>query len=369
MRFLLFLLICLFNGFATMPIVAQTKKQTKDKTHKKMHYLVIPILFRSIETKWATGVSGSVSFKTSHKNDSLTRTSTIQAIAMFTERQQNVEALDATIYLPKEKYIFYLQSTHSYFPDKFWGLGPNTNHVRHEDYEFSQIYLLTQLKKKLVKNVFAGLIFEYQNVYTINYLKDKLFDTTMIYGKQNHIVSGLGASMSFDNRNSSYWPTKGMLLQLSYRGAFKSFLNSSYTNLKTIIDIRYFTKAYKTTVFAVQLYALLNFAQSPIRELAMLGGANNLRGFYQGRYRNDKMTSLIAEYRVPVYKRFSVCVFGGIGSVYKDTDDLALQAVKASYGAGIRFSILPKEKLNIRVDYGFSDIRNKGLYFTVGECF
>lgn len=369
MRLLVFRIICFLSFCISIPIIAQTKKQTIDKTHKKLHYLVIPILFRSIETKWATGVSGSVSFNTSHKNDSLTRTSTIQAIAMFTERHQNVEALDATIYLPKENYIFYLQSSHSFFPDKFWGIGSNNDHIKHEDYAFSQIYLLTQLKKKLIKNVFVGLIYEYQNVYAINYLKDKLFDTTMVYGKEKHVVSGLGTSFSFDTRNSSYWPTKGILLQLSYRGAFKSFLNSNYTNLKTIIDIRYFTKAYKTTVFAFQLYALLNFAQSPIRELAMLGGSNNLRGFYQGRYRDDKMTSLIGEYRVPVYKRFSVCIFGGIGTVYKDSKDISFAVIKGSYGAGVRFSILPKEKLNIRIDYGFSDLKNKGLYFTVGECF
>jgi outer membrane protein assembly factor BamA len=124
-------------------------------------------------------------------------------------------------------------------------------------------------------------------VYAINHYKNKLFDTTMICGKEKHIVSGLGASICFDNRNSSYWPTKGALIQISYRAAVKSFMASSFTNLKTIIDVRYFKKVYKTTVFALQLYALLNFSESPIRELAMLGGANNLRGFYQGRYRDD----------------------------------------------------------------------------------
>jgi outer membrane protein assembly factor BamA len=336
---------------------------------KKVNYLVIPILFRSIETKWAIGASGSLSFKTSPKNDSLTRTSTIQGIVMFTERHQSIQALDASIFFPKENYIFYLQSSHSYFPDKFWGLGSNTAHIKHEDYNFSQVYLFTQLKKKLIKNVFAGLIYEFQNVYSINHYKNKLFDTTMICGKEKHIVSGLGASICFDNRNSSYWPTKGALIQISYRAAVKSFLNSNYTNLKTIIDVRYFKKVHKTSVFALQLYALLNFSESPIRELAMLGGANNLRGFYQGRYRDDKMTSFIGEYRIPIYKRFGVCVFGGLGCVYKAAKDITANSIKSSYGAGIRLSILPKEKLNIRVDYGFADIRNRGLYFTIGECF
>jgi outer membrane protein assembly factor BamA len=369
MRFLLPHLIFFICIYSSLSLLAQTKKITMDNSQKKINFLIIPILFRSIETKWATGISGSISFKTSHKKDSLTRTSTIQGIAMLTERKQNVEAIDATIFFPKEKYIFYLQATQSFFPDKFWGVGPKTNHVKHEDYNYSQIYLLTQLKRKITKNVFAGLVFEYQNVYSINFINNKLFDTTMVYGKEKHIVSGIGTSISYDNRNSSYWPTKGMLLQLTYRAAIKSVLNSSYTNLKTTIDIRYFTKVYKSTVLAVQLYSMLNFVQTPIRELAMLGGANNLRGLYQGRYRDDKMISLIGEYRIPIIKRFSICVFGGMGSVYNNIEDLSLNYIKSSFGTGIRFSILPKEKLNIRVDYGFSDIRNRGLYFTIGECF
>jgi hypothetical protein len=81
------------------------------------------------------------------------------------------------------------------------------------------------------------------------------------------------------------------------------------------------------------------------------------------------MTSFIGEYRIPIYKRFGVCVFGGLGCVYKAAKDITANSIKSSYGAGIRLSILPKEKLNIRVDYGFADIRNRGLYFTIGECF
>lgn len=336
---------------------------------KKINYTILPVLFKSIETKWAIGLGGSISFKTTQKKDDLTRTSTIQSVGMFTQRHQNIQVLDATVFFPKENYIFYLQSSHSYFPDKFWGIGSNTDNVKHEDFEFSQIYVLTQLKKKIKKNVFAGIIYEHQNVYDMRFLKKKLFDTTLIYGKENHVVSGFGTSVCFDNRNSSYWPTKGMLIQLTYRAAIKSAMASAYTNLKTIVDVRYFKKLHKNTILAMQMYSLLNFSESPIRELAMLGGVNNLRGFYRGRYRDDKMTSFIGEYRIPVYKRFGFCVFGGLGCVYKEVKDISANSIKSSYGAGIRLSILPKEKLNIRIDYGFANRENKGLYFTVGECF
>jgi outer membrane protein assembly factor BamA len=359
--FKILLLASLFSEFSV-------KAQFKPDSTKKVNFLIIPLLFRSPETKWATGITGSMSFNTSHKHDPLTRTSTIQAVFMFTQRHQNVQALDATIYFPKEKYIFYLQLAHSYFPDKYWGMGNNSEDINREDYAFHQIYFFPHLKKKIAKNMFVGVLYEYQKVFNIVYKQNGLYDSTVYFGKTDYTVSGLGTSLCYDTRNSSYWPTKGILVQGSFT-YFNSYLGSTYNDLKTIVDIRYFKKLFKNTVFAGQVYNYTNDGQAPIRELAMLGGSNNLRGLYQGRYRDDNMTTIIGEYRIPVYKRFSTCIFGGIGEVYKRFIDVSVRTFKHSYGAGLRIAILPKEKLNIRIDYGFSDRHNKGLYFTVGECF
>ena len=107
--------------------------QFKIDTNKRVNYLAIPVLFRTPETGWAFGASSSASFKTTHRNDSLTRTSIIQVLGIFSQREQNVQGLDATIYFPKEKHILYFQASHSYFPDKFWGIGDktiNTNECR-----------------------------------------------------------------------------------------------------------------------------------------------------------------------------------------------------------------------------------------------
>ncbi len=342
--------------------------QLKQETIKKTHSLLIPVIFRSPETRWATGLSGSISFKRADRNDSITRTSTIQGILMFTQREQNVQGLDAKIFFPKENYIFYLQISHSYYPDEYWGLGPNASEKQEEDYSFAQFYIFPHFKKKIAKDVFAGVLYEYQNVYHVNYMPKGIYDSTIAFGKPGYVASGLGGSIAYDTRNSSSWPTKGILVQSSFTG-FNSFLGSTCNYLNTIFDVRYFKKIFKNSVIAGQLYNFTTSGQVPLRGLAMLGGASNLRGYYQGRYRDNNMTTLIGEFRKPIYRRFSACVFGGIGNVYKKLKELSETPIKQSFGAGVRVSILPKEKLNIRIDYGYADSQNKGLYFTVGECF
>lgn len=361
-----------FILFWLMAVTASANRLIPTDTIKKpknLKFLVIPVLFKSIETKWAAGVSGSVSFKTTNLSDSTTRTSSVQSVVMYTQRKQDIQALDATIFFPHEKYILTTQASHTFFPDKFWGLGANTKNLKHEDYEYSQIYFLGQLKRKIVKNLFIGFIYEFQRVYDIKFEKNNLFDNNMRHGKESHSVSGIGASICYDTRNSGFWPTKGIYIQYSYRAAIKSFLSSTYTNLKTILDVRYFKKVSKNSILAFQLLNFSNFRETPIREMAMIGGANNLRGFYQGRFRDLKMTTVIAEFRFPVYKKFSACLFNGAGYIYNNLNGFNFENAKISYGAGIRYSIRKDEKFNIRIDYGFADKYNKGLYFTFGECF
>lgn len=352
--------------FALIFVVLFYSARANQDSTKLRRFLVLPVIFKSPETGFATGISGAWNFRMS--KDSLTRPSILQMVTLFTQRGQNVEAIDGTMYFPREKTILYLQSSHAYYPDKFWGLGPYTRDEWKEKYLFEQFYFFPHVKHKWGKHFFTGGLYEFQHVYNIGYTRGGAFDTCAFNGKSNYYVSGLGGSLSYDTRNAAYWPTKGMFTQLQYTG-FNKFLLSDFNVDKIIFDTRFFKAVNTNQVIAIQVYSYLTFGSNPLRELAALGGTNNLRGIYNGRYRDKNFYSLIGEYRVPVYKRISCVVFGGLGSVFNNQRDIAVSAIKYSYGGGVRIALLKKEKLNFRIDYGYSDKRNNGLYFTVGECF
>ncbi len=336
---------------------------------KSANYIVLPLVFRSPETLWAIGISGSASFKTGNKRDTTTRVSSVQALGLLTQQHQNIQAIDATIYFPKDRYVFLFQSSHSYFPDKYWGVGPETSD-KFERYRFEQFSLVANMKKRIVKNIFVGLLYEFQNVYNVAYKVGGHFDTTILHGKEDHFVSGLGASISYDSRNASFWPTKGILIQ-TQGTYFNTYLGSDYNNFKTTIDFRIFQKIGHNHVLAFQVYSYSNRGQTPLRQMAILGGLNNLRGYYQGRFRDNSMISVITEYRVPIKGRFAACAFFGMGNVYNEFMDLRHtdKNIKFAYGGGLRFALLKKDRLNLRLDYGYRDNFNRGFYFTVGECF
>ncbi len=348
------------------PIVVSAQLFTD--TSRSVHYLVIPTLFRTPETGWAYGLSGSISFKISSKNDSLTRISTVQAIGIFSQREQNIQSIDATIYFPKEKYIFYFNSTHSYFPDKFWGIGQSSKDEDAEKYVFENLNISSHIKKKFTRNLFFGLLEDYQNIFKIKYREGGLMDSNMFYGKTIYQVFGLGASVSYDSRNSTFWPTKGMFLQTQLTSYNKGFIND-YSFYKWTVEGRIFKKIIRNHILALQIYNYATIGNTPFRSMATLGGAGNLRGFYQGRYRDNCMYSVIGEYRAPLFWRLSAVLFGGLGNVYNNIQSVNFGSVKHSFGGGLRLAILPKEKLNLRIDYGYFDKYNNGFYFTIGECF
>lgn len=345
-----------------------TFSQSAKDSAKKVKYIAVPVVFSTPETGLAFGISGSASFKTTPKSDTLTRTSVIQLLSIFSIKGQNVQAIDATIYFPKENNILYLQLSHSYFPDKFWGIGQNTKNEYGEKYQFEQLFISPHLKWKIAKHLFIGGIIDYQYVYNVQSAAGGIFDTTTFNGKSTYHAAGTGLSVSYDSRNATFWPTKGVFLQSSFVLYNNQFVSTTSFN-KWILDFRYFKKIFKNHVAAVQLYNYSTFGETPLRSMALLGGSNNLRGYYQGRYRDLSMYSVVAEYRAFLFWRLSACAFAGFGDVYNKASDINISSMKYSIGGGLRIAILEKEKLNLRLDYGYSDNYNQGFYFTIAECF
>lgn len=337
-------------------------------TNRRVNFLAIPVIFTSPETSWAFGASGSITFNTSFRHDPQTRTSVIQALGVYTLNKQYIGSLDATIYFPKEKYILYGNLSYSFFPDKFWGIGPKTLNTDIERYSTEQINGYAHLKRNIVKRLFAGVICEYKHVYDLHYWAHGNIDTNAIPGKMPYSLGGVGLSLSYDTRNSTFYPSKGFFAQaqlVNYAG----FAGPDYAIVKWMGEVRYFRRLHPYMISASQLYTVVNNGDTPLKSLAMLGGSDNLRGFYQGRFRDKVYVSFISELRFPLTERFALTAFGGTGNVSHTLQQFDLRSLKYSFGGGIRLAIRPQDRLNLRVDYGYADSHDNGFYFTIGEAF
>ena len=331
-------------------------------------FIILPIISRSIETSWAFGVATSVTLKHRYA-DSLSRTSNVQSILLYSLRKQMVAAINGTIYFPHEKYILNGQLSLSSFPDKFWGVGQIASANKEEAYTFKQYYIYAHLQRRIRPNLYIGSLYEFQNVFEINYEKNGLFDQQMVTGRNAYKTSGLGGSLTWDTRNHAFTPGKGLLLQ--YRmNHFGQYLGSDYSYTSFVLDTRKFFTTFKNQVLALQAFGSFNAGkQVPLRSLSSLGGANSMRGYYNGRFRDKNQIVFQAEYRAPIYGRFGLVAFGSTGEVSPSLSKFSVDNFKFSYGMGARFTLSKKENLNLRIDYGITQNKESGFYIQLGEAF
>jgi outer membrane protein assembly factor BamA len=119
----------------------------------------------------------------------------------------------------------------------------------------------------------------------------------------------------------------------------------------------------------LQLVGQFQGGEVPFRELANLGGANLLRGYYEGRYRDRQLLAAQAEVRRVLFGRFNGVLFGGVGQVGNTLGDFNQGSVKVAGGAGLRFRFNRRDRLNVRLDYGVGSGKSSGVYFGIGEAF
>lgn len=357
----------LLHIFVLINVAAQTNN---DSSVNKSHLIALPVISRSIETDWSFGAGGTYTFYTTRKKDSTTRTSSIRFLGTYSLRKQFLFTVNGPVFFPGEKYILNSHFSFSSFPDRFWGLGNHTPDSNEEEYNFRQFYIRLHGERLIGQKLFAGLIYDFQRVININTQPGGLFDQQNVAGKNPYQVSGLGLSFSWDTRNNTFWPNKGHLFSLQATH-YTSLLFSDHRYNNIIADARWFKQITRKQILALQGYVFLNTgADIPIRSIASLGGADRMRGFFNGRYRDDHLLSLQTEYRIHLYKRISAVGFAGMGDVAGRFSTLSLQRLKYSYGGGLRFAVNKNEKLHIRFDYGFGSGKgNNGFYLQFGEAF
>jgi hypothetical protein len=333
---------------------------------KLYHLLYLPVVARSIETSWSFGVATSLTFHVSRK-DTLSRTSNIQGLGLYSLNHQAVIVLNGTVYLPGEKYILSNQISYSSFPDQFWGIGNKTPASNQESYKFKQIYVYLHGQRTLGNHFFIGLRYEYQTVLEVDYKANGLFDQQNVPGRYGYHISGAGLSLTYDTRNNAFSPSRGQFIQV-YASQFDRVTGSDFVYTNYAADFRKFWTIYRQQVLAVQAYGFYNSGDVPLRSLASFGGANSMRGYYSGRFRDKNQEFVQVEYRVPVIGRFGVVAFGGVGDVNHNFTDVYLDQLKYSWGAGVRVALSKSEKLNLRLDYGIGQ-QSSGFYFQLGEAF
>jgi outer membrane protein assembly factor BamA len=361
---ILFLFFFAVNPFYSSPLFAEESKREKEN-QKNFGFLILPIFFYTPETKIAAGVGGLFYFRPSKHLKS--RPSNIRTVMIYTQKKQFIFEVNPDIYLKNEEY--HLSSTIgiSKFPDKFWGVGNRTPEEMEENYTSQITQVNVELQKKVRPALYLGIQYDFENYKITKYEEDGQLRKGDLPGSRGGSAAGVGLKLNWDSRNNIFFPSKGNFTQVSLT-LYQRLFGSDYTFSRYRLDLRKYVSPFPSHVLAFQGYFNFLSGNPPFQMLSQIGGQEKMRGYYKGRYRDKNLAVFQMEYRMPVWWKFGLVGFGGVGEVADKIRNFELRNFKYFLGWGVRFALNPEEGVYLRLDFGYAK-NSSGIYFTAGEAF
>jgi len=335
-------------------------------TTKRSTLIPLPIVFFTPETSWGFGAAGIYSFH--FKNDrSDSRPSQIQLGLSYTLRNQILSYLPFQLFLKNGKYKVYGELGYYRFIYEFSGIG---NEGFQEESELFNVNFPRVRLNGLVQvrpDLFVGLRYWLDDYDITKVEEGGLLSQGDITGSEGGFLSGFGFVSNYDTRDQIFYPSKGLYAETVLFLNHKTF-GSDFNYSKFIFDgSAYFENKWKH-ILALNFYAELTAGDPPFNQLSLLGGPKRMRGYFEGVLRDKQFLTFQAEYRIHLFWRIGAAFFAGYGVVESDLADIEGKDFNYSVGAGLRFLLDEKQKVNFRLDAGFGK-NTSGIYVTVSEAF
>ncbi|MGC4022095.1 MAG: BamA/TamA family outer membrane protein [Cyclobacteriaceae bacterium] len=251
------------------------------------------------------------------------------------------------------------------FRDYYFGRGDDASYNNREKIRYDVLGWENRIGRRIFKKhkLFVGIETRALQYYNVQREQGKLLDTQHVEGYTGSSSIGLGPSITWDKRDNVVNASKGFYLDTRF-SSYSTSLGGTVSYHRLYVDLRkYFNvKPSKRHILAFEVLGNFVKGDAPFKELAELGGARIMRGFYRGRFRDNYITAFQAEYRMPLNRRFGVVGFAGLGKVYSPSQ-VDMTGMHYSYGTGLRVNVNKRENLNLRLDYALGDPDHPGYFY------
>ena len=328
--------------------------------------VIYPIAFYSPETRIGAGAHFSHIFRAGKKSPSL-RPSRIMPMLIYTQNNQIKAEIRTDLYLNNGSHHIRSWINYKNYPDAFFGIGNHTDLEDKEDYTRRSWELFFRFEKQVKAGLYLGGQYHFQNWTVTEHEEGGWIGSGEIPGDDRGTVSGLGVLVSWDTRNHLFYPRRGDFFSLRYE-VYNKALGSTFDFSVLRLDLRKYFPVFSRHVLALQAVVESRTGTAPFHMLAELGGADIMRGYFKGRYRDNHMLALQGEYRFHLFWRIGMTLFGGIGQVAERWSLFRIGDTRFSAGFGIRYLFNKKEHINARMDVGFGDEKTR-VYMDAPEAF
>jgi outer membrane protein assembly factor BamA len=235
----------------------------------------------------------------------------------------------------------------------FYGIGNEAALADAEDYRRLRLAGRGRLSRRIADSVYLGLAWDSYWSSALEADADSMLMNGSVPGTEAGTATGIGVVAQRDTRDHLYAPTRGSLLEATAY-VYDQTLGGDYDFATFHANTRTYLEVAPEHVLALQVRGDFRAGQAPFDRLPMAGDATLLRGIQGGRFRDQHFLGGQVEYRSPMLWRVGAVMFAATGRVAPTLAALAEPAWKLASGGGLRVALKRADRVNARVDIGFS---------------
>ena len=335
----------------------------KNKKHKKFDFSIIGGPHYSTDTKLGLGLVAAGLYRT-NPNDTILPPSNVSLFGDVSTVGFYMLGIRGTHIFPQDKYRADYTVYFYSFPCDYWGMGYDMGNDDSNKSEMKrwQARIKGSFLFHLGSNFYIGPMVSYDYVIGKNIERPELLN-----GMDRHTWNlGAGFSAVYDSRDVLTYPHQGLYINLTQ--CFRPrFMGNDYAFSTTELQVDAHQKVWKGAILAEDFRTMLNFGNPSWGMMALLGNSNSMRGYYEGRYRDKHKMEAQVELRQHIWKRNSLTVWVGAGTVFSKFSNIRSRHILPNYGLGYRWEF--KKNVNVRLDYGFGKAGQSGFLFSINEAF
>ncbi|PHM45019.1 membrane protein [Xenorhabdus mauleonii] len=334
--------------------------------HKKIDWGVLPGPFYTPEMGIGVGVA-VVGLYRPDSSDHTSQTSSL-GLSGFSS-STGAFGLNFTNYnfLANDQWRLFVSGTLNNTPTYYWGTGYHAgkDNGNKEKYRSQEFDIRPRFLYRVADATYIGLGWHFSSVNASDPdIGAKRYFARSVGGR-SVISSGVSTYFSYDTRDFLPNARHGQTFEIVYT-YFSPELGADHRFQTTQLQFSAYHQLSEKTVLAFDNYARFSSGDVPWNQLSLLGNGQRMRGYYEGRYRDNNIFTTQLELRHKLDWRHGVVGWIGTGTLADSPSELGTKHWLPSVGVGYRFEFKPR--MNVRLDFGVGK-GSTGFYFQVGEAF
>lgn len=343
-------------------IIDYFNESNKPRRNKKFDFSVIGGPHYSSDTKFGVGLVGSGLYRVSPADT----VSPLSDVAIYLDATTSMFfklGVRGTHILPANSARLQYDVNFASVKSKFWGIGyeENVNDDNESTYKYLVSQAMVSYVMRLCPNLYVG------PMASFDYINGRKFEKPWLWNGQTDRTFnvGVGFTVQYDNRDFLTNASRGAYIRLDQRFNPR-FLANKYAFSLTELTAAWYHPLWKSATIAMQFHSRFTYGNTPWGLMSSFGGSYNMRGYFEGRYRDKCEMDLCVELRQHVWRRNGLALWVGAGTVFPEFKALRWYKVLPNWGIGYRWEF--KKKVNVRLDLGFGK-HQTGFIFSINEAF